>query len=92
MRMLVDAAPRRGCGIREQRSSCSPTAHGHVTHYEPQRPDRFGREIDLVVDAGNALIDRKITEISSWRERPTDSVVQRYARQEAIRLATCEGS
>lgn len=46
------------------------------------------REINLGVDALKALSDRQVTEISSWRERPTDDVAHRYARQEAVRLAT----
>lgn len=48
----------------------------------------LAREIDLDVDARKALNDKQIRQISSWREHPTDSVAQRYARAEAIRLAT----
>ncbi|MCW4466564.1 IS110 family transposase [Glutamicibacter sp. MNS18] len=45
------------------------------------------RETDLGVDARKALTDKQVRQVSSWREHPTDSVAQRYARAEAIRLA-----
>lgn len=46
------------------------------------------REIDLGIDARKALSDREIRQISSWRDHPSDTVEQRYARAEAVRLAT----
>lgn len=46
------------------------------------------RELDLGIDARRALSDRQVHQISSWREHPSDTVEQRYARAEAIRLAT----
>ncbi|MGP9033026.1 IS110 family transposase [Glutamicibacter mysorens] len=46
------------------------------------------REIYLGVDARKPLTDKQVKEVSAWRERPTDSVAQRFARAEAIRLAT----
>ncbi len=48
----------------------------------------LAREIDLGVDARKALTDMQVKQISAWREHPTDSVAQRYARAEASRLAT----
>ena len=45
------------------------------------------REIDLGVDARKPLTDKQVKEINAWREHPTDSVAQRYARAEATRLA-----
>lgn len=46
------------------------------------------RQIDLGLDTRKALTDRQITEISSWHKRPSDTVEQRYARDEAVELAT----
>lgn len=48
------------------------------------------REIDLGIDARKTLNDRQDTEISRWRQHPTDLVEQRYAREEADRLAIAE--
>lgn len=45
------------------------------------------RGIDLGVDARKALTDKQVKQVSTWREHPTDSVAQRYARAEASRLA-----
>lgn len=47
----------------------------------------LAREIDLGIDARKALTDKQVRQVSSWREHPTHSVAQRYARAEAIRLA-----
>ena len=45
------------------------------------------RQIDLGLDARRALTDKQLAEISTWRTRPTDSVEQQIAREEAIELA-----
>ena len=45
------------------------------------------RQIDLSLDTRLALADKQVAEISTWRARPTDSVEQRIAREEAIDLA-----
>lgn len=46
------------------------------------------RQIDLGLDTREALTDKKIIEISTWRARPTDSMEQQVGRDEAVDLAT----
>lgn len=45
------------------------------------------RQIDLGLDTREALSDKRVVEISTWRARPTDSVQQRIGRNEAVDLA-----
>ena len=45
------------------------------------------RETDLEIDARKALSDRQVRQIGSWRLHAGDTVEQRYARAEAVRLA-----
>lgn len=45
------------------------------------------RQIELGIDARQALGDQQVRQIRSWREHSTDSIQQHYARAEAIRLA-----
>jgi transposase len=45
------------------------------------------RQIDLGLDTRHALADKQVSEISTWRARPTDYVEQQIAREEAIGLA-----
>ncbi|HJF14794.1 MAG TPA: IS110 family transposase [Enteractinococcus helveticum] len=46
------------------------------------------RQIDLGIDARRALTDRQLKEIRNWCVRSTDTIQQRYARAEAVLLAT----
>lgn len=45
------------------------------------------RQIDLGLDTRNALSDKAIKEINTWRSRITDTVEQQIGREEAVDLA-----
>ncbi|AIY02234.1 transposase of ISAar41, IS110 family [Arthrobacter sp. PAMC 25486] len=45
------------------------------------------RQIDLGLDTREALSDKKVAEIGSWRARPSDTVEQQIGREEATNLA-----
>ncbi len=45
------------------------------------------REIDLGLDTREALTDKTVAEIGSWRPRPSDTVEQQTGREEASHLA-----
>lgn len=79
----------RGKGVRSALNVLVASRHRMESQRTANRNalNTLVRELDLGIDPRTALNDQQVRQISSWREHRSDTVEQRYARAEAIRLA-----
>lgn len=81
--------PRSAAGIRASLATLLGARRRVDTYRTVQRNalTALVRTTNLGIDARRALSDRQITQIASWRTRPSDDQTRTIARAEAIYLA-----